>query len=198
MAAAGRRWLALAQELKYHQLEAVRKQAEGWRTGLTGLTTLLSAVLIVKGRDDISKLSDPWPYAVVGLLAVAFVLLVIASLRAVRAASGLPDDVIYLTGEQLRDWTATECDRVRDAIGDAARFTLLGLGLLAIAVGLTWLGPIAPGGGTLVRVEGPGTNVCGTLAGANSGQLVVTPADAKTPTVLAFRQVQKLTVVEKC
>ena len=38
----------MAQELRFHQLEAVRKQAETWRTGLTGLTALFGAVFVLK------------------------------------------------------------------------------------------------------------------------------------------------------
>jgi hypothetical protein len=44
-----KRWAQKAQELKFTQLDSARRQAEGWRTGLGGLTTLLSAALIIKG-----------------------------------------------------------------------------------------------------------------------------------------------------
>ena len=41
------RWAEKAQELRFTQLDMVRRQAESWRTGLTGITALLGAVLIV-------------------------------------------------------------------------------------------------------------------------------------------------------
>ena len=64
-----KRWLLLAQELKFSQLDLVRKQADSWRAGLATLTTLLAGVLIVKGKSDASTLPVPYQILVASLLA---------------------------------------------------------------------------------------------------------------------------------
>ncbi|WP_075736228.1 hypothetical protein [Streptomyces acidiscabies] len=46
-----RRWAELARELEFTQLPELRRQAEGWRAGLTGLTALL-AVRAAHGSPD--------------------------------------------------------------------------------------------------------------------------------------------------
>jgi uncharacterized membrane protein AbrB (regulator of aidB expression) len=53
-----------------------RHQAESWRTGLAGLTGLLAAVLIVKGRDNVSELPRAWQWIVVSLFGCAIAALV--------------------------------------------------------------------------------------------------------------------------
>lgn len=200
-----KRWAQLAQETQFHQLDSLRRQAEGWRTGLAGLTALLGAVLIVKGRSDISNLAPGVRYLVVVLLAVAFILLVAASLLALRAASGWPDDKIYLTGESLRAWHAEESSRIRAGIRTAARLMVAGLVVLAGAVGLTWLGP-AEATNPLVSVETATGPACGELLGARDGHLILTPAKEATggaagravPRLIPLPQVTRLIVVKSC
>ncbi|MFI6231849.1 hypothetical protein ACIBCR_31590 [Micromonospora echinospora] len=195
-----KRWTQLAQETQFHQLESVRKQAEGWRTGLAGLTALLAAVLVVKGRSDVSGLAPTARYLVVALLAVAFALLVTASLLALRAASGWPDDRIYLTGEALRAWHASESARIRARIRDAARLMVFGLLILAVAVGVTWLGPAEKKDAPLVSVETAAGTVCGELTGARDGHLVLggPAADRGTPRLIPLAQVGRLVVAQRC
>ncbi|MEH1016351.1 hypothetical protein V6U90_25005 [Micromonospora sp. CPCC 206060] len=205
MSIAEKRWAQLAQETQFHQLDSLRRQAEGWRTGLAGLTALLGAVLIVKGRSDISNLAPGVRYPVVVLLAVAFILLVTASLLALRAASGWPDDEIYLTGESLRAWHAEESDRIRTGIRRAARLMVAGLVVLAVAVGLTWLGP-GESRAPLVSVETAAGPVCGELVGVRDGHLIVGPVkeaagaqpDRPVPRLISLPQVTRLTVVKSC
>ncbi|MBO4208843.1 hypothetical protein [Micromonospora echinofusca] len=205
MSIAEKRWAQLAQETQFHQLDSLRRQAEGWRTGLAGLTALLGAVLIVKGRSDISNLAPGVRYLVVVLLAGAFVLLVTASLLALRAASGWPDDEIYLTGESLRAWHAEESERIRTGIRRAARLMVVGLVVLAAAVGLTWLGP-GESRAPLVSVETSAGPVCGELVGVRDGHLIVGPAkeatgdqpEQRVPRLVPLPQVTRMTVVKTC
>ncbi|MFF0118375.1 hypothetical protein ACFYP0_07755 [Micromonospora arida] len=201
MTIAEKRWAQLAQEAQFHQLATARKQAEGWRTGLAGLTALLGAVLIVKGRSDIGDLRPGVRYLVVVLLAVAFVLLVSASLVALRAASGWPDERIYLTGESLRAWHGVESCRIQGRVRDAARLMVVGLLVLAVAVGTTWLGPAETKTGVpLLRLDTPSGPVCGALVGARDGQIVLTvPAGGKgNARVVPLAEIAHLTVVSAC
>ena len=97
-------WAQKAQDLRFHQFESARKQAESWRTGLAGLTALFGTVLAIKGSGDVTSLRTPYPQIVVILLGVAFTVLIIAVLLALQATSGAPGDEILLTGEDLQEW----------------------------------------------------------------------------------------------
>ncbi|MDW5322524.1 hypothetical protein [Plantactinospora sp. KLBMP9567] len=168
------RWAQRADQLRFHQLDAARKQAESWRTGLAGLTTLLGAVLIIKGRDTVATLAAPYRWLVVLLLGLALAGLVWATLTAIRAAAGTPSDECLLTGEDLAEWTRAEVVGVQRAIVRARRLTLAGIGLVAVAVGFTWLGPGAtPAAGALVTVTTEGGTLCGALIGTDRGSLII-------------------------
>ncbi|MBN6055204.1 hypothetical protein JYK22_24930, partial [Nonomuraea sp. RK-328] len=171
------RWAQKAQRLQYEQLEITRKQAESWRTGLTGVTTLLAAVLVVKGRDGVGDLALPYRWLVPVLLAAALAMLVHATLTAVGAASGRPSDRTLLTGEDLRDWTRGEVARVERAVTRARRLTVGGVAAVAVAVVASWLAPVAAAEGPLVVVESAGGRLCGTLLDTSGGSLIIKVGD---------------------
>ncbi|WP_424530874.1 hypothetical protein ACOZ38_13730 [Sphaerisporangium viridialbum] len=171
------RWAQRADRLRFEQLEVARRQAESWRTGLAGLTTLLGAVLIVKGRDNVSDLATPYRWVVVVLLGAALAGLVSATLTALRAASGAPSEDRLLTGEDLQQWTREEVSRVQAAIGRARAFTLAGVTLVAVAVGFSWLSPVAASDDLLVVVESGSGRFCGALVDTDQGRLIIKTAD---------------------
>ncbi len=174
MSIESKRWVQLAQELKFQQLSSARKQAEGWRAGLGGLTALLTAVLIVKGRDNVSDLAPAFLWTVVVLLGAVLALLVTATLLAVRASSGSPSAAILLTGENLRAWTKGEVQAVGRFIHWAAILTVTAVCVLALAVGITWTAPVARPMTPLVEVIMPAGHTCGELLGIADGNLVLT------------------------
>ncbi|MFI5841284.1 hypothetical protein ACIA8K_16440 [Catenuloplanes sp. NPDC051500] len=189
------RWDALADDLAFHQLPTVRKQAEAWRTGLAGLTGLLGAVLIVKGRDTVAELSEAYRVLILIGLGLGLVLLVSATLIAIRAASGSPDDHTLLTAEDLRRWTG---DAVKGSLRDirwARALTLAGIAVVAVAIGVSWLAPSPPKDG-LVLVEAAGSSLCGTLSASPSGMLTV--ARGREVTVVALPTVTRMTPVTRC
>lgn len=193
------RWDALADDLAFNQLPSTRRQAETWRTGLAGLTGLLGAVLIVKGRDTIADLSQGRRVLVIALLALAFAVLVTATLSALRAASGNPGDDTLLTGEDLRDWTEREVIAARRAIRWARALTLCGIALVAVAVGVAWLSPTAKPGTTLVLIESASGTVCGALASsAAAGHLRVVGAKPPLTITVALTPATRVTLVEAC
>jgi hypothetical protein len=171
MSVSTKRWAQVAEDLEFEQLASARKLAEGWRTGLASLTALLVAVTIIKGPESITDLDEWTRYVVVGLLAVAFVLLVVGSLAATRAASGQPGAEIFLDGDTLRTWTFNEARSIQRDIARATRSMLFGLVALALAIGLSWLGPRARLATPLVTVERDGIRTCGTLLALNDQNL---------------------------
>jgi hypothetical protein len=189
------RWAAIADDLAFNQLPAARKQAETWRTGLAGLTGLLGAVLIVKGRDTITDLAAGFRYAVVAGLAVGLALLVSATLQALTAASGSPGRDSLLTPEDVRRWTETEVRKSRRALMRARVLTVAGIAVVACAVGVSWLAPAKPAD-SLVEVETAGTIVCGTIGASGTNTLTVT--GDRQVTTMRLSAVTRLEKVPRC
>jgi hypothetical protein len=168
-----KRWALMAYELRFGQLEAARKQAEAWRTGLASLTALLAAVLVIKGRDNVSALAEPYRWLAVALLGAALGLLLFATMLVARAIAGPPGDEILLSGEGLRAWTAREVDTISRAVRWAPRLAVAGVVSVALAVGVTWLAPAAGSAGPLIRVNDGNGQVCGQMIGVSQHELIV-------------------------
>ncbi|MER7763156.1 hypothetical protein [Streptomyces sp. NPDC097619] len=165
-AADDRYWAVLARQLKHAQLAGARRQAEGWRAGLSGLTGLLAVLVVLKGRDSLDGLPDGARLLAGCLVGAAFLLLLTGTVLAVRAAHGRPGERILLTGGRLRAWTEGEVARVGRRLREAAWCCLVGVLLAAAAVVVAWTTTTDPPG-TLVRVVTPAVTVCGELVGAD-------------------------------
>ncbi|MFE7633431.1 MULTISPECIES: hypothetical protein [unclassified Kitasatospora] len=169
-----RRWAELARELEFTRLPELRRQAEGWRTGLTGLTALLTVLALLKGRDNLADLPEWARLTATGLLVGAFALLVTGSLLAMRAAHGAPEEEILLGGQALRRWTEREASRVTTALARASACCVLGLMLIVAAVAVTWTATQTKPA-NLVRVTTPSGEMCGELVSADQRQLLIRP-----------------------
>jgi hypothetical protein len=200
MSVPAKRWAQMAEDLEFDQLGGARKLAEGWRNGLASLTALLAAVTIIKGPESIADLATWSRYAVVALLAIAFILLIAGSLAATRAASGGPGAEIFLDGDTLRAWTFNEARSIERRVTHAARCTVSGLAVLAIAIGLSWLGPGASADKPLVTVERQGMRTCGTLLTVSGGILLLgDPAKADAaPQSIPLDAGTRISPADKC
>ncbi|MCX4760700.1 hypothetical protein OG562_06925 [Streptomyces sp. NBC_01275] len=194
-----RRWSQLARELEFSQLSELRKQAEGWRTGLTGLTALLAVLVTLKGRDDLSQLPPTARHIATASLGVAFVLLVVGSMLAVRAAHGRPGSRTLLAGQALRRWTEDETVRVTRDLRRAGVCCVAGIVLVSGAVVVAWTTTGSPPD-HLVRVTTTSGERCGEFLGAGpDGVVLRTRDDEKTVrTVLAVRTVTSVVPVAAC
>jgi hypothetical protein len=191
-----KRWAQLASELKFSQLDAARKQAEVWRAGLAALTTLLTAVFVLKGRDNVSDLAEPYQGIVVGLLGLALILLLLATLWISRALAGPPGEEILLTGEGLERWTKDEVKKISTALRWAPPLAAVGVLVVAGAIAVTWLAP-AQDGNPLVRVtESTGRQSCGQLIGVGDHQLIVRPTAG--PVLIPLSAVTAVTPMTAC
>ncbi|MFI5910587.1 hypothetical protein [Dactylosporangium sp. NPDC051541] len=193
-------WGQKAQLLKFNQLEAARRQAESWRTGLTGITVLLSAVLVVKGRDNVSTLAPPYPLLVLLCFLAALAALVVATLAALRAASGVPGDECLLTAEDLEAWSKAETTDVYRWITVARRLTVGGLWLIATGAAVAWLAPANLADPPLVRVDSPTGPICGRMTQLGDGivRIEVTRGQSRTIHVLPLDSAVTLDVVAAC
>ncbi|MFI0405827.1 hypothetical protein [Actinomadura sp. 3N508] len=193
-----KRWALMAYEMQFQQLDAARKQAESWRTGLTALTALLGTVLIVKGRDSFAELTPPFRWLIALLLGAALAMLVWATMLVVRAVAGPPGEKIILSGEALKAWTAAEVAHIATAIRAATRLTLGGVCAIALAVGLTWLGPAEKPTSSLVQVEHDRGRLCGELIGADQRQLVIKNSRSKRTELVPLTTVVTMTSTSRC
>jgi hypothetical protein len=184
-----KRWALLAADLKFSQLDIARKQADTWRTGLATLTTLLTGILVVRGRDDVSTLTRPFQIVVAALLGLALILLLWATMWVSRALAGPPGEEILLTGEGLEQWTSGEVRKISTALRWVPVMAAASVIVLAAAVALTWFAPAAQGASTpLVQVSETGGQIsCGTFIGETQHQVVLAApaATVATPGALA-------------
>ncbi|MEU8931016.1 hypothetical protein AB0D30_14110 [Streptomyces sp. NPDC048409] len=171
-----RRWAQLARELEFSQLDGLRRQAEGWRNGLTGLTTLFAVLVTLKGRDDLSQLPATARNTAAALLATAFFTLLIGSVLAVRAAHGRPGSSVLLAGQALRRWTEEETVRITGALRQATVCCVAGILLVFGAVGIAWATTESPPD-HLVRVVTMDGERCGELLGAGPGGVTLRTDD---------------------
>jgi hypothetical protein len=197
-----KRWALLAADLKFSQLDIARKQADTWRTGLATLTTLLTGVLVVKGKDDVSTLTRPFQIVVAALLGLALILLLWATLWLSRALAGPPGEEILLTGEGLEQWTSGEVRKISKALRWVPGMAAASVIAVAAAVGVTWFGPAAAATpAPLVQIsETDGQTTCGTLVGETTRQVILTLAAADTArtTYLPLASVLAIIPVTTC
>jgi hypothetical protein len=189
-------WAQKAHQLRFTQLDIARRQAEAWRTGLTSITALLGAVLIIKDRTDVADLATPYRPIPVTLFGIALAALVIATLLAIRAASGVPGDECLLTGEDLERWTQDEVHRVQRALRVANVLTVVGACALAGAAGAIWLAPTGTPSLPTVHVQSHQGQYCGQLTLLGDGTIGVSGLTRYY--VIPLTSVERIDTVASC
>ncbi|MGY0022675.1 hypothetical protein ACVHNB_27420 [Streptomyces sp. YJ-C3] len=195
-----RRWSELAREQEFQQLPELQRRAEGWRNGLTGLAALLTVLVTLKGRDDLTQLPERARFLASGLLAVAFLLLVTGSVLAVRASHGRPGSRTLLAGQSLRRWTEREIVRVTRALRWACVCCVAGIALAAGGVGVAWF-TTESSPDSLVRVSTTTGERCGAFLGAGPAGVrlrVEAARNASHPVTLRNSAVLTITPVGQC
>lgn len=123
------------------QLQAALHQAEGCRNFLASLTGLLTAVFVLKGQEDLSKLAHTPRWLVIGLLITGFLALIAASWLGVLAVHGRPGEEIVLEAGRLLQYEKDRTRRIWRLVEWARRLALLGVLAIAGAVIVTWVWP---------------------------------------------------------
>jgi hypothetical protein len=194
----------LAEEVK-GSLERVRKTAENWKTGMAGLTALVTATLLFKGRNSISDYAGCVGY-LLGALVLVALLLAVASLWLFLAASY--GRVAATSAQSILDAGGVEVHNVRlatVAVRDLVVARWLGLasaGFLAAGLLISWYGPAAKGSTNQVAIviasessQNPEQHYCGELKALDKDNLVLqvdgepNPRRWKTQRLISFKVV---------
>lgn len=165
------------QRLRGEQVDAVRKAADKWRTALAGVVALITAVAVIKGRDSVLLVQQPYRIAVGVCVLAALACAAVGSFWGMRAAYGMPRLVVLRRsgGPGTHATAAPELVEAAGAVIDLRRTivcTYLTLGLLTAAVGLTWYGPASPPAFATVTST-DGVRQCGILVSADRNRVIV-------------------------
>lgn len=123
------------------QLQAALHQAEGYRNFLATLTGLLTAVFVLKGQEDLSKLAHTPRWLVIGLLVTGFLALIAASWLGVLAVHGRPGEEIMLEAGRLLEYEEQRTRVIWRLVEWARWLALVGVLAVASAVIVTWVWP---------------------------------------------------------
>ncbi|MET9934438.1 MULTISPECIES: hypothetical protein [unclassified Streptomyces] len=131
----------LAMATPPEQLRAALQQAEGYRNFLTTLTGLLTVVFVLKGQENLSKMTTGPRWWVIGLLAGAFLLLLVASWLMVSAVHERPGRRLPSGAEYLLRYERDRARTVRRMTSWARWMGLVGVLAVSAASLITWIWP---------------------------------------------------------
>ncbi|MEU8002045.1 hypothetical protein AB0B66_12850 [Catellatospora sp. NPDC049111] len=175
--------------------EGDRTQAAAWRNGLTAVTALLAAALIVRGPDDLAALHWTVRLLAGALLLAGFALLVRAILLAATA-----------TATATATAAAPAAESASRDVASARWFAVTGLGLVGVAVLGGWLAPTAPAPGKLIQLTYDHGIICGLVSLEPEGYVTVLPdpgqqanrITAKARTLVPISSIHGMTEVGVC
>jgi hypothetical protein len=168
-----KRWAQRADNLQFTELESVRTVAQNWRTGLAGLTSLLSVTSIVVAPGVADRLGGIWR-PIAGALALAGLLaLLYGTWQAMQAAFGVPGQAVRLSGELLRKWESDSARKGVAALAQARGATIAGLVLLIATTAVVIFGTRSQPAGMFLRVEGHSQTFCGHLGRSDADKLEI-------------------------
>jgi hypothetical protein len=193
-------------------LDAARASAQTWRTGLSGLITVVAAAAVVSGRTTVAELSTGWRAAVTTAVGGSLVLIVWALWVTLTVEAG-GRRVRTLTLEEMLGnrhatvaaFQAAESRQARNALHRAGTAGAAALILLLAGILLTWWAPAAPktppAQVLVTRTDpagGDGPTSCGALLSADGGQIRLAVAGRHDPVVVPLSGIANLTVVGVC
>lgn len=159
-------WEEAAGEMRLGALSRTRIAAEKWGQVVAALVAVFGAVSFVKGPDVIPGLSSAKGSIAVGLLALAGLEVLVATLLAGIAAHGIPQATSQLDGYVLKQWSRAQAVRARRLLrwsrflGLAGGVTVLFGGIF---VSVAHLQSSATVNGEVYVVIGPSGVGCGPL-----------------------------------
>lgn len=171
------RWAKQLDSVTFGALDNTRAAAAKWAGTITAVTSVFTIFALIKGRTDITGLTQGWEITVGVLLLVSTYLVLRAIMLAALAAEGSPT------------WETVNALNVRQYFGDAnvkAQWQLLGSRVAAVlamvslgaAIALVWFAPQSRPLSAVTFADGH--SACGTVTVNSDGTLKVTAPDGTT------------------
>lgn len=184
--------------------DAVRGSARTWQTALTAFITLVTAGVVIKGRDSTTDLTSGWRILVSVLAGGGLLLAVFGLWQTVAAEAGTHPGTKSL--QEIREAHGTlAAYQVYLAIRAARRLRLgiraaaAAMALLITGVVVTWLAPgAATSAGIYIEVTHNRTTTCGTLLSAPVGELRLFAADGTEPISIPFSGITAIGFTDSC
>jgi hypothetical protein len=190
-------WTQRQEQLQLEALDRVRAVAEKWTASIGALFGIFGALLIVRGRTDVSQLTQGYEVIVAIVLALGVVSAAVAIGFAAFAAQGTPSNVEWPSGAELRKWTHTEAVKAKKRLFRSRVATAMAMLLVLVSIGLTWFGETEATGSSVVVVSPDGAVICGELVREGT-TLSVRPSSGDPVEVGEANSAASLTVVTKC
>lgn len=186
-------------------LPGVRSMAAAWRTGLTGLVTLVTTGIVLTGRSTASTLTTSWRAAITLTVGAGLAAAVVGLWHTLAAEVGTRTRLHTLTDMRSR-YASVEAYKVGLAAAAGRRlrtargFVAAALGLLLTGVLLTWWAPPAPTSppAYLEVTRSSGDVACGVLASGDAGVIRLTVAGSHEPVVIPLSTVTNMAVTATC
>ena len=195
------RWAQRADELEFDALTRVRATAEKWAASLAAILGVAGTVLLVKGRGDISTLTTGYQVLVAVVIFAALVVAVVATFYAALAAQGTPQDVKWPSGAKLRDWERQQSLSAVRRLKTSRLLAIVAIGLVVLAVGLTWFGEANPPSATPATVlvlREAAEPLCGELAAGDTAGEVRLSSQSTPAVTLAADDIASVIPVSGC
>lgn len=192
-----RKWAEKAQELEFSSLDRVKAAAEKWATSLAALTGVFGIITLIKGPEDISKLTSPCQVAVGVALLLAVVCAFSSILLAALAAQGIPKRNWY-SGPVVRKKSGLAADRAAKYLFWSRVLVAPVVIALAVAIGTTWFGdrpPDSKSRSAVLAVQRSGAVLCGQLMADERGNVAL---KVKDQSLTILKEVESIAMIEKC
>jgi hypothetical protein len=181
-------------------LEDVTASAERWRTGLAGLTTLVTGGLLLKGPANAADLDLMWRVVLTVLFGLGIVASVAGLLFALRAAAGAPSGIRFETMRRdygsVRLYRLDLAARAADNLRLARRAALTAAVLLAAAVLSWWWAP--PNPGATVTVTAGSVQSCGVIVDSDAAGLRLAVKDTPTRVTVPWTGITSIKNTASC
>lgn len=180
----------------------ITASAERWRTGLAGLTAIITGGLLIQGPTNAADLDPLWRAILTGLFGLG----IAASLRgfwlALRASAGVPTTLRF--DDLRREFGTVALYRLHKArnaerdLGRARTAAAASAVLLAAAVLTWWWAPAGEPEGPTVVVDHSGQQSCGTVVDSDATGLRLALGDNPTRAIIAWTTITQIKPTDSC
>jgi hypothetical protein len=183
--------------------ETVRSSAKIWQAALTAFITLITAGVIIRGRDSTADLTSAWRLLIVVLAGGGLMLAVVALWLTVAAEAGTHPEAgtlqdIRATHGTLSAYRVYLAVQAAQRLRWAIRLAAAAMALLIAGVIATWLAPGPAASSTYIDVTHGNSITCGTLQPAPAGQVRISVPGESAPVVIRIEQITAVALATAC